>query len=69
MAPVKKFSKPGQKYATPDKNDSLYKFYTSLMKQKPKSEMAKKLCLEHCVFGPKKADKVLLEMQLSKLKI
>lgn len=37
----------GQKYKTPDESDGLRKFYTSLLKQNPKSKMAKKWCLEH----------------------
>jgi hypothetical protein len=38
---------PGQKYKTPMETDGLRKFYTSLLQQNPKSEMAKKWCLEH----------------------
>jgi len=42
-----KFKKPGQKKATPEVTDSLYKFYSSLYKQNPKSEMAAKWLIEH----------------------
>ena len=31
--------------------DSLYKFYTSLRKQRPDSEMAELWCLEHGVLS------------------
>jgi hypothetical protein len=61
--------KTGQKYKTPPSTDSLYKFYTSLHKQNKKSAMAKKWCIEHGIFTEKKSMKMLLEMQMSKLKI
>ena len=41
------FKKPGQKKKTPAVTDSLYKFYSSLYKQNPKSEMATKWLIEH----------------------
>lgn len=43
----KEFSKEGQIKITPPENNSLRKFYTSLLKQKPTSEMAIKWCTEH----------------------
>lgn len=64
MVDTKKFSKPGQRYATPVKTDGLYRFYTSLMKQKPDSQMAAKWCLEHGVFTPKKATEMLLVLEM-----
>lgn len=39
-----------QKYPTPEKTDALYKFYTSLLRQRPNSEMAMKWCIEHGVL-------------------
>lgn len=53
LIPVKKTIKTKIKYAlegqtkdTPLSTDPLYKFYTSLLKQNPKSKMAKKWCAE-----------------------
>lgn len=37
---------PGQKHSTPPEDDTLRRFYTSLLEQKPDSEMAFKWCLE-----------------------
>lgn len=45
----KEFKLAGQKYATPAKTDALYKFYTSLLQQRPDSVMAKTWCIEHGV--------------------
>lgn len=42
-----KYSKKGQTKPTPPENDPLRKFYTSLLYQKPDSEMALKWCIEH----------------------
>lgn len=36
-----------QKNPTPDEEDSARAFYTSLLTQNPKSQMAKKYCLEY----------------------
>lgn len=64
------FLKPGQKYATPPKNDSLYKFYTSLFKQKKNaSPMALKWCYEHGVFSKKTATDIELMLKMKKLTI
>ena len=47
-APPKKSTfKTGQRYPTPPTTDSLYIFYTSLLKQNPQSHMALRWCLEH----------------------
>lgn len=40
----KEYDTPGQTMDTPDEIDPLRKFYTSLIKQRPDSEMAKKWC-------------------------
>jgi hypothetical protein len=61
--------KAGQKYDTPDKNDSLYKFYTSLHKKNKKSKMAIEWCIKHGVFRSDKAERIMLEMKLEKLTI
>jgi hypothetical protein len=60
-----KFSKPGQTKKTPDKSDSLYKFYTSLYKVNKKSKMAIDWCIKHGVFRKDKA----LRLMMDKLKI
>jgi len=61
--------KIGQKYKTPVDTEPLFKFYTSLYKQKKSSAMAIKWCIEHGIFTEKKATKLLLDIQMSKLKI
>jgi len=61
----KAFSKPGQRYETPKETDALYRFYYSLLKQKPDSHMAIKWCLEHGVFSCKKATSLMLSHELS----
>lgn len=43
----REYSKLGQTKDTPPENDSLRRFYTSLLEQKPESLMAKKWCIEH----------------------
>lgn len=60
------FKRPGQKYKTPSKNDGLYVFYTSLLHQRPKSEMALKWCLEHGLLSTKKANDILLSKEFEK---
>jgi hypothetical protein len=50
---TKSFANDGQRYPTPKETDSLYIFYTSLLKQNPKSQMALRWCLEHGLI-PKK---------------
>lgn len=47
MIIIKNGFKLGQKYKTPDLNNPLRKFYTSLLYQKNDSEMALKWCLEY----------------------
>ena len=60
------FPKVGQIKPTPPANDSLTKFYTSLLVQNPKSEMAKKWCIEHGLY-PGQPDNISLS--LSKLSL
>lgn len=65
----KTFSKVGQKRSTPPESDGVYRFYTSLLQQNPKSMMALKWCLEHGVFSKSKAEKVALQLQMANMKI
>ena len=60
---------PGQKRPTPSKHDPLYKFYTSLLKQRKNSEMALKWCLEHGCLSKKKAEKQMLLLDMKKLSV
>ena len=75
MAPValklnaKEFKKAGQKKPTPTKDDPLRKFYTSLFKQNPDSDMAVKWLVERGCLGPQKAEKLVLMMSMKKLRI
>jgi hypothetical protein len=64
-----KYEKIGQKFKTPSDDDSLLKFYKSLLKQKPSSVMAMKWCLEHGVLKEKKAEKIHLLLSINNLKI
>ena len=64
-----KSRKPGQKYATPEETDSLRIFYTSLLKQRPNSEMALKWCLERGVLTEKKAQAAILTLGMKNLKV
>lgn len=63
------FKKVGQKKKTPGKEDPLRKFYSSLFKQNPNSEMAAKWLVEHGCLGPKKAEATVLLLNLKMLKI
>lgn len=65
----REFKLPGQKRDTPPKSDPLYKFYMSLLKQNPNSEMALKWCLEHGIFNEKKAEQVSMMFDMKKLTI
>lgn len=64
-----KFKLPGQKRQTPPETDPLYRFYTSLLRQKPNSKMALKWCLEHGIFKKKKAEKIQLQLQMLSMTI
>lgn len=66
---VSQFTKPGQKYKTPAKTDSLCKFYVSLYKQNKGSQMAMKWCLEHGLFTEKKASEVDMLLKLQKMEL
>jgi len=66
---TKTFPIPGQKKETPPKNNGLYIFYTTLLKQRSDSKMAITWCLEHGVFPKKKAEQLLLQMEMEKLAI
>lgn len=50
MGVVQVYALTGQKRDTPAETDSSYKFYTSLRKQRPDSEMAEVWCMEHGVL-------------------
>lgn len=62
----KEYPKDGQKKVTPPENDPLRKFYTSLLKQNPHSEMAIKWCIDHGLY-PNQTDNICYK--LSKIKI
>lgn len=55
------YPKEGQTKPTPPEQDSLRKFYTSLMSQNPKSEMAKTWCIEHGLF-PGQPDNISISL-------
>jgi UDP-N-acetylenolpyruvoylglucosamine reductase len=61
--------KPHQKKPTPDKNDGLYKFYSSLFKQNPNSKMAATWLLERGCLSAKKIDYVCMMLEFDKLSI
>ena len=63
------FDIPGQKKATPSSNDPLFRFYTSLYKQNKNSKIAIKWCLEHGIFSKKKAEKLLMIIEMENLHI
>jgi len=75
--PVKKvpkvkptFTKAGQKFQTPKKSDSLYRFYTSTLVQKNgNSVMALKWCVEHGVFAPKHSAKYEAMLKMAQLSL
>lgn len=60
------YPKLGQTKITPPESDALRKFYTSLLKQNNKSEMAIKWCTEHGLM-PKQEDNITYS--ISKLKL
>jgi hypothetical protein len=67
MAP--KFKNPGQKKPTPAENDSLRRFYVSLLKQNKNSEMALKWCLEHGLLSKKKAEYAIALLGMKNIKV
>ena len=50
-----KYEMPGQTRATPGLEDPLRRFYESLLKQKPSSEMAESWCLRHGLLSVERA--------------
>jgi aryl-alcohol dehydrogenase-like predicted oxidoreductase len=64
-----KYDKPGQKYETPPAKDALRAFYTTLLEQRPDSQMALKWCLEHGLLSDAKATEAVLMFQIQKIKI
>jgi len=66
----KDYDRPGQKYDTPPSTDPLARFYTSLLAQRPNSEMALKWCLERGLLSKKRATEALLVLEtLQKMKL
>lgn len=62
------YSKIGQTKPTPEEHDPLRKFYTSLLRQNPKSLMAIKYCTEHGLM-PKQLDIKKVSKTLGKMKL
>jgi hypothetical protein len=59
--PKKKYKLIGQKKDTPPATDSLFVFYTTLLKQKKNSVMALKWCIDHGVMKtPKRTEKSMI---------
>lgn len=65
----KKYDLPGQRKDTPLPSDPLYRFYTSLLIQRPKSRMALQWCLERGLLSARKAEKVALMFEMEKLSL
>lgn len=65
----KVFDKLGQTKQTPPETDSLRCFYTTLLQQKPSSQMALKWCLEHGLLEEKKTQEAILVLGINKLKV
>lgn len=57
----KEYDLPGQTRETPDENDPLRKFYTTLLDQRPDSQMAKKWCVQHGLLPREQAEKWMKE--------
>lgn len=62
----KEYDLPGQKRDTPEEGESLRKFYVSLRKQKPQSEMAEVWLMEHGLLPEAEADKAYKRMLIRK---
>ncbi|GAX73555.1 hypothetical protein CEUSTIGMA_g1006.t1 [Chlamydomonas eustigma] len=58
----KVFELPGQTRETPPETDPLRKFYTSLLSQRPDSDMALKWCLMHGLLSEKDAKAALAKI-------
>ena len=63
------FKKPGQKKNSPPKNDALRTFYSSLLKNNPKSKMAEKWMIEHGCLSTKKAETIVMVWEMEKINI
>ncbi|GIL79645.1 hypothetical protein Vretimale_12240 [Volvox reticuliferus] len=57
---------PGQTREPPPETDSLRKFYTSLLEQRPESEIAKKWCLTHGLLSREEAEDLVAQLKKSK---
>jgi hypothetical protein len=64
---ISKKESNGQKYPTPDASNPLYIFYTTLLKQKPDSQMALKWCKEHGIVTKTVVENLTTEMKKIKL--
>lgn len=65
---VGKYGNPWQTKPTPPESDSLCKFYTSLLRQKPDSQMAMKWCLERGLLSERKSLEVMMALGINKSK-
>lgn len=61
-----KYDKKFQRYPSPDENDSLYIYYTTLLKQRPDSKLAVTWLTEHGLLEGNEREKI--EIIYSKLK-
>lgn len=59
----KQYQLAGQKRDPPDENDSLRKFYSSLRKQRPNSEMAEVWLMEHGLLSPQESQNAFDDLQ------
>ncbi len=64
---AKVYKKIGQKKDTPPVGDSLRKFYESLLKQNPDSQMAMKWLMERGLLRKKKLMMALITLGMEKL--
>lgn len=64
----KEYPNIGQTRDTPPETDPLRKFYTSLLSQRPDSEMAKKWCLQCGLLDQSEAEKVIRQLGRSPAK-
>ncbi|GIL52455.1 hypothetical protein Vafri_8332 [Volvox africanus] len=62
----KEYDMPGQTREPPPETDSLRKFYTSLLEQRPESELAKKWCLTHGLLPREEAEDLVAQLKKSK---
>ncbi|KAK3245946.1 hypothetical protein CYMTET_44505 [Cymbomonas tetramitiformis] len=59
----KQYQLTGQKRDPPEENDSLRKFYSSLRKQRPNSEMAEVWMMEHGLLSPQESQRAFDDLQ------